>query len=112
MPADTICRQSCRYARSWRRASSPSRPRRPARAAARLMLETGLRSLPVVEADGRLVGMLSRMNLLQVVVTSPLMSPQASTPTQPLRRTGTLAPQQEPISAYLHADATAVAEET
>lgn len=90
-------------------------PGQSMREAAQIMLETGLRSLPVLEADGRLVGMLTRMNLLQVVVTSPLMSPQASTPSQPLRKTGVLeqAPARTlPVKAYLHSDVTTVGEET
>src|SRR3989442_4047081 len=61
-------------------------PDLPIREAARLMLETGLRRLPVVEADGRLVGMLTRADLLQAILTSPLTSAQASTATQPLPR--------------------------
>jgi len=54
------------------------------RDAAQIMLTAGLRRLPVVEKDGTLVGMLSRADLLQVVVTSPLLSPQARTTTQTL----------------------------
>src|SRR5438067_10926828 len=66
-------------------------PDLPIREAARLMLETGLRRLPVVEVDGRLAGMLTRADLLQAILTSPLMSPQASSATQPLQRTTALA---------------------
>lgn len=90
-------------------------PEHSVREAARIMLETGLRSLPVVEADGKLVGMLTRMHLLQVIVTSPLMSPQASTPSQPLRKTGGLdqaAIQQQPVGAYQRLDVATVGEET
>lgn len=89
-------------------------PDQSVREAARIMLETGLRSLPVVEADGRLVGMLTRMNLLQVIVTSPLMSPLASSPSQPLRKTGELdqtAIREQPVEAYQRLDVTAVDEE-
>lgn len=90
-------------------------PEQTVREAAQLLLETGLRSLPVVETDGRLVGMLTRMDLLQVVVTSPLMSSQASSLTQPLRRIGVLEHadiRQQPVGAFLHPDVATVAEET
>jgi CBS domain-containing protein len=90
-------------------------PTQTVREAAQIMLETGLRSLPVVETDGRLIGMLTRMNLLQVVVTSPLMSPQASTLSQPLRYTGSLEHadvRQQPVAAFLHPDVAAVEEDT
>src|SRR2546421_1534070 len=90
-------------------------PELPIREAARLMLETGLRRLPVVEADGRLVGMLTRADLLQAILTSPLMSPQASSATQPLQRTAFLAgvpAQQRPISDYLNPEVSTVAEQT
>jgi CBS-domain-containing membrane protein len=85
------------------------------RDAAQVMIETGLRRLPVVEADGRLVGMLTRADLLQAVVTSPLMSPQASSGTQPLQRTGSLAEapaQQRPVSDYINPDVSTVDEQT
>lgn len=88
-------------------------PTQTVREAAQIMLETGLRSLPVVETDGRLIGMLSRMNLLQVVVTSPLMSPQASTLSQPLRHTGSLGDvdvRHQPVGAFLHSDAATIEE--
>lgn len=97
------------------RAIQSIHPAQTVREAAQLLLETGLRSLPVVEADGRLVGMLTRADLLQIVVTSPLMSPKASSPTQPLRRTGALAQtpiQNQPIADFLHSDVATVAEET
>jgi len=90
-------------------------PTQTVREAAQIMLETGLRSLPVVEVDGRLVGMVSRMNLLQVVVTSPLMSPQASSLSQPLRQTGSLSQadvRRQPVADFLHPDVLTVEEET
>jgi CBS domain-containing protein len=77
-------------------------PERPAREAACLMVETGLRRLPVVSAEGILQGMLTRADLLQLVVTSPLMTP-APTGTSPLeqRKTPTDVPlQQRPIGDY------------
>lgn len=90
-------------------------PDQTVREAAQIMLETGLRCLPVVETDSRLIGMVTRMNLLQVVVTSPLMSPQASTLSQPLRHTGALEPiavQQQPVADFAHVDVATVQEET
>jgi CBS-domain-containing membrane protein len=89
------------------------RPEQPIREAAQLMLETGLRRLPVVDADGVLVGMLSRADLLQVVVTSPLMNPHASSGTQPLQHTGALSSvpvQQRPIADYVNSDVATVDE--
>jgi CBS-domain-containing membrane protein len=110
------CRQEKRQAQDiMNRQIRRIAPTQTVREAAQIMLETGLRSLPVVETDGRLIGMVSRMNLLQVVVTSPLMSPQASTPTQPLRRTGALeqaARRGLPVAAFLHSDVPTVEEET
>lgn len=91
------------------------RPEHTVREAAQVMLETGRRSLPVVDGTGRLVGMLTRADLLQVVVTSPLMSPQASSPTQSLRQTGSLsqqALQQQPASAFMQTDPPTVEEAT
>jgi CBS domain-containing protein len=79
------------------------------REAAQIMLDTRLRSLPVVDSHDLLVGMLSRMDLLQIVVTSPLLSPQ----TQPLKRTSELLPvPQLPITELLHTDVATVAEDT
>lgn len=91
------------------------RPEQSVREAAQVMLETGLRALPVVESDGRLLGMLTRADLLQVVVTSPLMSSQASSPTQPLRRTGDLpriSVQEQPVATFMHPDVATVEEDT
>ncbi|MEO7020375.1 MAG: CBS domain-containing protein, partial [Ktedonobacteraceae bacterium] len=91
------------------------KPELALREAAQIMLDTGLRSLPVVEADGRLVGIVTRADLLQVVVTSPLMSPQASSLTQPLRHTHPLTDtpvQQQPITAYMNLDVATVEEQT
>lgn len=90
-------------------------PTRTVREAAQIMLEAGLRSLPVVETDNRLIGMLTRMNLLQVVVTSPLMCPQASTLSQPLRVTGSLEHadiRQQSVTAFLRTDVSTVEEKT
>lgn len=81
------------------------------REAARIMVETGLRRLPVTGADGTLRGMVTRADLLQVIASSPLMSPQASSGTQPLQRvkpsSSTLA-QEQTVSNYLNADVATV----
>jgi CBS-domain-containing membrane protein len=90
-------------------------PDQSIREAAQIMLETGLRGLPVIETDGTLVGMLTRADLLQTIVTSPVMSPQASSGTQPLRHTSslTLLPvQQQPVADYLNPEVATVAEQT
>lgn len=90
-------------------------PTQSIREAAEIMLETGLRRLPVVDTNGVIVGMLSRADLLQVVVTSPLMSPNASSGTQPLRRSQSLTdvpPQQQPISNYVNSDVATIGEQT
>ena len=90
-------------------------PNKTVREAARLMLETGLHSLPVVETTGHLLGMLTRADLLQIVVTSPVMSPQASSLTQPLRHTGSFQThplQEQPVSVFLQTDVPIVGEET
>lgn len=90
------------------------RPEQSIREAAEIMIETGLRRLPVVKADGTLVGMLTRADLLQVIVTSPLMSSQASSATQPLSATGSLPQspvQQQPIADYVNPNVATVGEQ-
>ncbi len=90
-------------------------PDQPIREAAQIMLETGLRDLPVIETDGTLVGMLTRADLLQTIVTSPLMSPQASSGTQPLRHTSSLTHvpvQQQPVADYVNPEVATVVEQT
>lgn len=90
-------------------------PQQSIREAAEIMLTASLRRLPVVEANGTLLGMVSRADLLQVIVTSPLMSPAASSGTQPLRRTNALPPliaQQQPITAYIEMDVATVGVQT
>ncbi|GAC1632563.1 MAG: DUF190 domain-containing protein [Ktedonobacteraceae bacterium] len=89
------------------------RPGQALREAAQMMLETGVRRLPVVDHDTILLGMLTRADLLQAVVTSPLMSVQASSATQPLQRTGSLSSlpaQQQPIAEYVQPDISVVGE--
>jgi len=89
------------------------KPEQPVREAAQLMLESGLRRLPVVASDGTLVGMLTRADLLQVVITSPLMSPEASSATQPLSQGGSSLPlQQRPLVDYINTDVATVYEQT
>jgi CBS-domain-containing membrane protein len=90
-------------------------PEMSIREAARVMLESDLRRVPVVEADNRLVGMLTRADLLQAVITSPLMSPHASSATQPLQRTvhqTTIPAQQRPIADYMNPEVSTVHEQT
>lgn len=48
-----------------------------AEAIARLMEERGIRSVPVVAADGRLCGIVSRADLLRAVLAPPRRDPQA-----------------------------------
>lgn len=85
------------------------------REAARIMIESGVRRLPVVESDGTLAGMLTRADLLHLVVTSPLTSPHASSATQPLPRTSTsplLPVQQQPVAHFMNTAITTVEEHT
>jgi len=90
-------------------------PDQSLREAAAIMVETGLRRLPVVESGGTLSGMVSRTDLLQAVVTSPLTSPSASAATQPSPRTGslnTVTAQQQPIKDYANPDVVTVGDQT
>ena len=91
------------------------RPENTLRDAASVMIETGLRRLPVVERQGTLVGMLTRADLLQVIVTSPVMNIHASSATQPLGRSRGVPGvpvQQQPITMYMIADVATVQEQT
>ena len=91
------------------------RPENTLRDAASVMIETGLRRLPVVERQGTLVGMLTRADLLQVIVTSPVMNIHASSATQPLGRSRGVSGvpvQQQPITMYMIADVATVQEQT
>lgn len=89
-------------------------PETPIRAAAHLMLETGLRRLPVVAPDNTLLGIVTRADLLQIVVTSPLAtspgggSASARPSSRPLPG---LPIQQQPIADYVQADVTTVRED-
>ncbi len=83
--------------------------------AAQIMLETGLKRLPVVDAEQKLRGMLSRTDLLQVIVTSPLMGQEASSATQPLSRSRPLAElpvPQQPVVTYMRSEVATVEEQT
>ena len=88
-------------------------PATSVREAARIMLETGLRRLPVVEPDGTLRGMITRADLLQVAVTTPLARTTSSA-THPLegrpRISGPLA-QQISIAEYMQPVAAVVQEQ-
>jgi CBS domain-containing protein len=89
-------------------------PTLPIREVAQIMLETGLRRLPVVEPDGRLAGMITRADLLQAILTSPLMSPEASSATQPLQHTAPLMnrpAQKRPIADYINTEISMVGEQ-
>lgn len=89
-------------------------PQQPIHEAAHVMLETGLRRLPVVEQNGKLVGMLTRADLLQAIITSPLMSPRASSGAQPLRLTSSLSHipvQQQLVAEYTNPDVATVSEQ-
>jgi CBS domain-containing protein len=78
-------------------------PETSVREAAKLMVDTGLRRLPVVSPNRALLGMLTRADLFQLVVTSPLMSEQAGSATHPLgptRPLNDLPVQQQPLNAF------------
>lgn len=108
-------RQSSRTAQEiMNRQVRTVRPEQSVREAAQLMLETHLRRLPVISVDGTLMGMLTRADLLQVVVTSPLMSPHATNSTQPLFHRdvhSSLPVQQQPIAEYVNSDIVTVNEQ-
>lgn len=53
------------------------------KAAAQQMLTTGRRQLPVLAEDGRLLGMITRSDILLATVTSPLMSETIQSEQQP-----------------------------
>lgn len=87
------------------------------RDAVQVMVQTGLRRLPVVDKSGVLMGMLTRADVLQVIVTSPLMHAEAASATQPLASSGRsalaqLPAQQRPVAAYSTPDVATVTEQT
>jgi CBS domain-containing protein len=108
-------RQSLRTAQEiMNRQVRTVRPEQSVYEAAQLMLETHLRRLPVVSADGILMGMLTRADLLQIVVTSPLMSPHATNSTQPLLHRdvhSSLPVQQQSIAGYVNPDVVTINEQ-
>jgi PII-like signaling protein len=89
-------------------------PDQSIREAAQLMLEADVRRLPVVESSGKLLGMLSRADLLQAVVTSPLANLQAGSSTQPLHRSQSLPGmpvQQRPVEDFVYPEVATVDEQ-
>ncbi len=87
-------------------------PETPIREAAHLMLETGLRRLPVVAPDNTLLGIVTRADLLQVVVTSPLAASSSEAQTRsPSRPLPGLPIQQQSIADYVQADVTTIQED-
>lgn len=90
-------------------------PEQSIREAAQILIDTQIRNLPVVDTHGKLLGVVTRADLLQAIRTSPLMSPEASSGTQPLSRTQPLpgiAPQMQLVTTYLNADVATVEEQT
>jgi CBS-domain-containing membrane protein len=83
--------------------------------AARMLIETRLRNLPVIDTSGILLGMVTRADLLHAIRTSPLMSSDASSATQPLQKTHPLprlSLQQQPITVYTTREVVTVEEGT
>ncbi len=90
-------------------------PDQSIREAAQILIGTHLRNLPVVDATGKVLGMLTRADLLQAIRTSPLMSAEASSATQPLAGTSPLPglpAQLQPVTTYLNTDVATVEEHT
>lgn len=109
-------RQDTRVARDIMNAKVQSvRPEQALRDAAKIMLDTGVRRLPVINNDAVLVGMLTRADLLHTIVTTPLMSAEASSATQPLHHSGALSSlpaQQQPVTVYINPEVSVVSEYT
>jgi CBS domain-containing protein len=90
-------------------------PQLSVREATKLMVDTGLRRLPVISSDGTLLGMLTRADLLRLVVTSPLMSEHTRSATHPLGPTRPLtdiAVQQQPLAALPLIEPPTIAQDT
>lgn len=90
-------------------------PDQSIREAAQILTDAHVRNLPVVDATGRLLGMVTRADLLQAIRTSPLMSVEASSATQPLSRTSPLPglpAQLQPVTTFLNTDMATVEEQT
>jgi CBS-domain-containing membrane protein len=90
-------------------------PDQSIREAAKIMLDADVRRLPVVTRDGSLVGMLTRADLLQAVVSSPLAKSQQRN-SQPFRNTqalsgGTVPVQQRPIADFVNPNVAIVGEQ-
>jgi CBS-domain-containing membrane protein len=78
------------------------------------MLQTDLRRLPVLNAEGTLLGMLSRADLLQIIAASPIVPAQASSGTQSLQQTSSSTSgqvQQQPVIEYVNTDVSVVGEQ-
>ncbi len=83
--------------------------------AAQVLIETQVRNLPVVDTHGILLGMVTRADLLSAITTSPLMSSEANSATQPLQKTSPLpglSLQQQPVTNYTNREVVTVTEET
>jgi CBS-domain-containing membrane protein len=90
-------------------------PDQSIREVAQVLIDLQVRNVPVVDANGILRGMITRADLLQAIRTSPLMSPEASSATQPLSSTQPLpglVPQQQPVTTYLTTEVAVVKEDT
>jgi len=86
-------------------------PDQPLHAAARLLVETQLRNLPVVDSNGVVLGMITRADLLQALRVSPLINAEAGT--QPLAHPPAVPvlPAQ-PVLAYTNPDVVTVEDQT
>jgi CBS domain-containing protein len=90
------------------------RPDQSLREAAEIMLTANVRRLPVVDADGTLVGMLTRTDLLRAAIASPVINSDASRAKQSLARTNSspgTPVQQQPIENYITTDVATVGEQ-
>lgn len=90
-------------------------PEQSIREAAQILIDTQIRNLPVVDTHRKLLGVVTRADLLQAIRTSPLMSPDASSAAQPLSRTHSLPgipPQVQSVTTYLNTDVATVEEQT
>ncbi len=90
-------------------------PEQSLRDAAQLLVETQLRNLPVVDASGVVLGMITRADLLQALRVSPLINVEASSDTQPLTRPTVLPElpaQLQPVSTYTNPAVVTAEEQT
>nr|BBH92970.1 hypothetical protein KTA_11690 [Thermogemmatispora argillosa] len=89
-------------------------PEQSLREAARLMVETGLRRLPVVDRERRLVGMLSRTDLLRAMARGPLGDSDEEGAQARLSSysSGRVVPAEASVLDYMRREVVAVHEET